>query len=391
MEFIDGRFLSLSKEDFNITSKILLFLKGTLNYNDSPWYIDNYNISQVYQEYTLNDVFDFLQSNLKNIESKEFKKKIKNKKYLQIYLNILVAIGRVVTTDVLGGENTYKAIPDYKIDSGYTRNYSNISIATAEKILLVSDTHIGNEEYEDFSLIKNVFQYAEEYQGINCAIHLGDVFQKDSRGYDYNSIAKNQIEKFREKFPENMKVIAIAGNHDISIIEDLKKVTYLGHPLAQNYLSIIKPNFHMILEREYGIVISSQNINISLKHPVMFNMFFPYVKTYEVDRSDPLLNMFKEYNTNNIDLYLSGHFHYPLSFSIPDKSEDTKRVYEVIPSLSKLSYNACVAKILRFIHDDSNNISHYGITPLYYTEKKLTEGEETIHTTNYQILKTKKR
>ena len=388
MKFINGKILSLSNEDFNIITKILSFLKGNLNHNDNPWYIGNYNynISQTYQEYALNDIFNFLQSNSKSIESKKFKEQI------QFYLNFLVIKGRIVTKNVLGGENTYKAVPDYKIDSAYTRNYSNISIAPeAEKILLVSDTHIGNKEYEDFSLIQTVFQYAEEYHGINCAIHLGDVFQKDSGECNYNLIAKSHIERFIEKFPENIKIIAISGNHDKSIIRYLNSITYLGYPLGQHYLSIVKPNFGMILEREYGHIIRSQNINISLKHPAMFNMFFPYIKTYEVNRKNYPFDLFKKYNTNNIDLYISGHFHYPLSFSIPDENKETKRVYEVVPSLSKLSYNSCVAKILRFIYDDSNNISHYGITPLYYTEGKIKEKEETIHETNYQLLKTKKR
>lgn len=65
-------------------------------------------------------------------------------------------------------------------------------------------------------------------------------------------------------------------------------------------------------------------MRICLIHNFQYNMWFPYVKTTELD-SDKLLSSLKSYNTNDIDLYLSGHFHYSYNKELIDDNLITKR------------------------------------------------------------------
>lgn len=353
-----------------------------------------------YKDYTLDEIRNEIRNYDNEHISDSLREKLLNKVMLQEFLSILVMTGRVILNDVIGDDSTYTIVPKYLIDSNYTRYYSNIRLGNIDRVLLISDTHIGDEEHEDFALIDYVFSYVRDKYNISTAIHLGDVFhgirldkgeyaQQSYYSSQVQEILDMQLDKFKKYFPDYMNVIAIEGNHDTSVIEYLNHFNYLGHGLNELYLSILKPNFHMLRKRENGYMIYGPNMNISLSHPLRFNIFFPYVKTDEIDKENDFTCLFKNKNTDDVDLLLSGHFHYNLSYSIDDSNDITRRIFEVVPSLSKLSSytdDKCVSKILRFIYDINGNITHFGVTPLYLSQQKIVEGDEKVYQTNNKLI-----
>ena len=353
-----------------------------------------------YKNYTISEIISELSLYREDYISFEVRQQLLDRNILKEYLTLLAILGRVIINDVIGGEDTYRLVPRNLIDSSFTRGYYNISLRNIERVLLVADTHIGSDEFEDLEMINNVFKYAKDSYGIDTVIHLGDVFdgiRLDKGKYlgytlDSSEVQKKlneQLEKFQDRFPDYMKVIALEGNHDTSIIKYLETMNYLGHNLNQLYLTLLKPNFHMLSERKNAHIISAPNMRISLSHPLSFNVLFPYVKTYEIESENVFISTLKKQNPLDIDLLLSGHFHYSMHYSITDDNDITRRIFEVVPSLSKkgLSTNdKCISKILRFIYDEEGNITHYGITPLYFSNSNLIEKEEVVYKTNMTLM-----
>lgn len=323
-----------------------------------------------------------------------------DKSILQVYLNILVIKGYVVINNNINGNDTYRYVPTYMQDSSYTHNYAEIFGDHPDSILLISDTHIGSK-YEDFDLIKRVFDYAIEKYNVDSVLHLGDVFhgirldKGEYAGYSINDpevqeILYSQIDSFVKNFPDYLKVIAVEGNHDLNIINLLKSNRLFMTSLNEHYFNIVKDNFHLIKKRDNGHPIELGDFKIHINHELQFNIFFPYVKTYEIDNINELLMPFTKYNDHNVDLYLSGHFHNQMDYSLDDDNNITRRIYEVVPSLSKIENDGCVAKILKFLYDDDGNTIGYNIIPLFSIDSKsIFEGEVKTYKSNSEIIRSR--
>lgn len=406
---IQNELLRLTQEEFNSIHYLRKVLTRKAKDNARIPLLDPYkDLFYEYKPYTLEEIMIEIIND--NSIPENVKSTILNKKMLHDSLILLAILGEIVIIDNLDEENEYKYVSKCLKDSAYTNSFSEINIGSCERVILISDTHIGNSEIEDFDMINDVINYAKRKYGINIALHLGDVFEGvrldkgKYNGYPIDSkeiqqTLDSQLEKFSIYYPKNIKTIAVAGNHDENIINYLKSKNYLGHSLNHLYLSMINPNFHMIQRNKRykdsiqnnQLVVNGQNIRINLSHPLTFNMFYPYVKTNEIEESG-FSSIFKDKNPTNIDLFISGHFHFNMNYNILDDNNITQRRYEVIPSLSRLNQETedkCASKIIRFIRDNLGNITHYGITPLYYINNKVIEGEEIVYPTN-NSLKSKK-
>ena len=320
-----------------------------------------------YQKYTIPEIMSLIE--FMDI-SKDVKEYLLDQDKLYECLTYMVMQGKLLVGDVIGGDNTYQVLPKSLMGRSYFNKNSDISVGYPNSFLVISDTHIGDERIEDFKMIDNVFRYAKDVLNIGTAIHLGDVFQGirldkgPYNGYSYSSlevrkILESQLKKFQKFFPDYLKVIAIEGNKDESIVQYLSNFFVSGSRSNHMLLSFMKPNFHMLRKRENGYYIDSEGIRIGLSHPLRFNDFFPYVKTYDIDRDDLFSSLFKPYNSRLVDVYLSGHFHFNMNRSIDDDNGITRRICEVVPSLSKLCYetpDACCAIIFRFITKDRKSV-----------------------------------
>ena len=395
MELQNCRTLSISHDESNLLFILRDVLRKNCKKNENYLFSiekdEQYkDLFYEYKPYTIDEIIEEIQKE---------EGLLLDRKTIQDCLTLLVILGEIVIIDNLDQDNAYKCVPRNLRDSGHTRNYCEINLGSAERLILISDTHIGDSEHEDFDMINSVIDYAKSTYGIDTALHLGDVFhgvklnKGKYMGYSVTSkeikqILEDQLDKFDKFFPKCIKVLAIAGNHDDVMIDCLNNKNFIGHSLGQLYLSMLNQNFHMLKGKEWGYTINGQNIKINLSHPLTYNMFFPYVKTYEIDK-EGFASIFKDKNPTHVDLFLSGHFHFNMSYNIMDDNNITQRIYEVIPSLSRLSQDTedkCVSKIIRFIRDELGNITHYGITPLYYVDDKVIEGEEVIHPTNSKLL-----
>ena len=385
--------ISLSFFDYKVLNTLIEILKFDCVRDNS---VCDDDLFFVYKDYSIESIISFALSNNLDIED-EVRKVLLDQTMVSNYLQILISYGEVVRNIGVPFSDTYRYVPKRLQDSSYTRGYSSIAGNNPNRVLLISDTHFGNSEYADYSLVYKLFDYAKEKYDINDCIHLGDVFQgvRIDKGeysgmslYDdsVRKILEEQINEFSLKFPDNMNVVAVSGNHDENIIKYLHTLKSSFYDLNESYLTILKPNFRLLKHREYGNILKVGDMRICLIHNFQYNMWFPYVKTTELD-SDKLLSSLKSYNTNDIDLYLSGHFHYSYNKELIDDNFITKRHYEVLPSLSKMyekTKDGCIGKIIRFIYNNSN-VSYYGITNIYFFDDKIVEGKESIYPTNYTL------
>lgn len=393
-EIRESKLLKLDGIDYNI----LYFLRKILmlGVEEKSILFNESDLFYKYKSYDKDSIISLINSYSSDIDPGIFSLLL-DKNILNQYLNILIMQGVIVCENNLTGEDTYRYVSSDLQGSSYTRNFVEISGRHPDKILLISDTHIGSV-FEDFDLIKRVFDYALEKYGISISLHLGDVFDgvRLDKGKYLNytledeeilDILYGQIDSFVSNFPDYMKVIAIEGNHDLNIIELLRRYNFLYYGLNERILNMLKPNFQLHRSREFGHNINLGDFNIHINHEMQFNIFFPYVKTSEINNIDEIKLPFTSHNSGNVDLYLSGHFHFDLHHSLDDFNGITKRMYEVIPSLSKVGYDGCVAKIISFSYDNDGNTKGYSIIPLYTIDgKEVFEGEASYYESNRERL-----
>ena len=360
-----------------------------------------------YKKYTPSEILELLQNSSDIYILKEAREYLSNKDIIRDCLNILVMNLKVRIQDVIDGENTYQILPERLM--GRSGNQWQYEISGSPlRLLFFSDPHIGAEEIEDFDKIQAVCYYGKYVLGIDTAFLLGDVFQGvrfdkgPYKGYTYDSpevveLLESQLDKFQKYFPDFIKVIAIGGNHDKSMNQYLRKKNILGGFANHMFLSLLKPNFHMLIEKseiENVFVFHVNGINISLSHPLHYNKMYSYVKSYDIEKlrssDDYYTNFFVGKNDFLCDVMFAGHLHVHINDIIPDFNGVTRRISEVVPSCSILADSTddhCVALTMRFIKDEMGRTTHYGIMPLYYVDNKIIEGEESIYSTNEELIK----
>ena len=108
-----------------------------------------------------------------------------------------------------------------------------------EKILIVSDTHIGSK-YENFEYIKEAYRFAHDEQGIKVALHGGDLLQSTFTNVQpqYRNEV-DQVEHCMENYPlyEDMINYILLGNHDYNTLK--KDPFYLQRLMARPDFNIL--------------------------------------------------------------------------------------------------------------------------------------------------------
>lgn len=421
------RGLNLTDDEYSCLSIINSVLKYDcvipeyskyLDTKDDPEYYDlsyeykNYSVKQlkniinyIYNgdlknEYFFKSLFDEEDSYIDELNKKIFNM-LQDEVLIQKLLDYLVMRLHIVKNITLGGDNTYTMLPRCKQERSAIGRHVTFDVKKPKSILLVADTHIGNPDMEDLELLQNVIDYSiSEFETEEC-IHLGDVFEGvrlDKGKYvnhnQYDEVIRNinykQLKKFYDCFPENIKVVVNAGNHDEYMNQFLKQTMVGINLLNYNALSILKPNFHLLVDYEFGHTFKVSNLGIKINHHFTYNMFEPYVKTYEID-APPFFENFRKYNCDNVDLYIFGHFHEELHRTVTDNNGVTKREYEVVPSTSKMNIGKDVAKILLFDYDDKDNVIGYKIVSLKSDEsKRISVSKVDYYESNRTLVEKKK-
>lgn len=172
----------------------------------------------------------------------------------------------------------------------------NIKIDFENKFtfLAMADTHIGNV-YENMSLVKNLYKYAEEHN-IKYIFHLGDMVEgsslKNSKDFRIKrESVDEQIDYLTRTYPkyDTINTMYILGNHDNRWLNDGIDIS----KIIENR----RYDMHFLGYKNSKIILG--NKNVLLHHP------------FTIERSCKYDDEIEElYPTCDFDLVLRGHTHH---------------------------------------------------------------------------------
>lgn len=345
--------------------KLLLIKEGFI-YN--PFYNDQADYRYNEQVYSLNNT---------NREVYDNEIMFNNKMIYDVVESLLVAKGIIVRNDFINNEPEYTLLDKHLWSSSYSKSYSNLSDTDTEdkEILLISDTHIGNERIEDFKLLRNLYEYALNRK-IKTCLHLGDLFDKNINGYaDFLS----NINLFMNNYPTaQIRTYAILGNHDLAYQDYFNSLSTFRNFDFRSLL-LCRPLFYMFPCS--SDIINFNNTKIHLSHRLYYDTLEPNLRISRVaDLNNVDRFIYPNYNLNfqffkpSYKVNISGHLHQGFIKTTNDNS-----LYIGVPSTSKINMLSSIAVILK-IHYHDKEIESIYITPLYRNQynNMVIEGEN-IH------------
>ena len=103
------------------------------------------------------------------------------------------------------------------IDEFNVNDYLSFDRIPSEKILIISDTHLGSQK-ENIDYIKEAYKIAAD-KGINIAVHGGDLIQSTYAPIQTQYVDQfKQVEHVVKDYPEfpGFKTFVLFGNHDLN-------------------------------------------------------------------------------------------------------------------------------------------------------------------------------
>lgn len=331
------------------------------------------NLFQKYEQLTIKQISEILNNNYNMSEIYE----------AVDYL--LVEQGVIIRDDYWSKDAIFKYVfNEYYQDSAFTRHYYSFTVddTNNKKFLLISDTHIGNSELENYKMLHNVYKYALENGATNC-FHMGDIFSGIiGKSWSEEDILK-QFSLFSEFYPNfnGMKTYALIGNHDEFINGFFeKKAIPFEYDLRQ--LTKYASNFYIIPRKEWEIKLN--NVMFHLSHRLYLNCFIRELKIknlFEIEKSNILYN-------NKYDVLFSGHLHQ--GFIYNNACNGCETLLLGVPSTTNLNINGVVAYFIELNYDELNNVDSMDVTLLLCDSNNNISKGETINwsfSKNNKILK----
>ena len=276
-------------------------------------------------------------------------------KYALAHLYIID--GCLVRNDFWNKETvyTYLSEPRYHASSRSKNYYSFIvDDNKTKKFLVITDTHIGNEQIEDFKLLDKVYDYGI-YKGVKKCFHLGDLFTGDITDVPLTKKEKlKQIKRFIKYYPnpspKEMMTYCLYGNNDLEIDSMYWHDGYSPIFYDLRELNFFNPSFNIIPREECEI--KFLNKSFAFSHHYRQNLGYPKLKiTTEMDVLNKT-NEFKHYH----DVYFSGHLHDGFIYkSKPAKIDDTDQLFLATPATGKINLNKPVAYLITLNYNDKGD------------------------------------
>lgn len=318
-----------------------------------------------------------------NLENKGFSYTIDE---INLAISILIIdYGKIVRDDYWSTEPTYKYIFDrYFQNSSYTQHYYyfNVDDCNDKKFLLISDTHIGNPELENFQMVQNIYNFAIS-NGVNKCFHLGDIFSGAYYEKWNQDEMQHQLDLFSNYYPKNseIKTYSLIGNHDESLHSFYEyKKSYEKSIYDLRQLSKFIQNFYVIPRYTWEAAFS--NVNVKFSHRLFLNWMI----------RDKKLSCLDEIEKDNIfysdtfNMLISGHLH--KGFVLNNKFKDKEQLLLGVPSATNININGVVAYIVSLNYNDLGNVDSADITLLLCdSNNKITSGE----TINWNFKKENKK
>ena len=326
------------------------------------------NLFNLYNDLTIKDIKKYLDRDKKFYSIKE----------IEYVVNILsVDYGIIIRDDFWKKDAVYHyVINKYYWDSAFTKHYYSFTVDDIDnkKILLISDTHIGNLQFENYSMLHNIYDYALK-KGVDKCFHLGDIFSRIDYDKDYIKKFENQLALFSKYYPDcsEIKTYSLIGNHDEYFNGFLTYEKMMNIPIKYDLrqLSRYVSNFYVIPRTAWNIDFS--NVKMHLSHKLYLNWMI----------RDKKLNVLEEINDNDFfdkmdyNLLISGHLHKGFIYNYVSDNQD--HLFLGVPSTTKLNQNGVVAYIISLNYDDLGNVSDIDVTLLLSNSNNKIYEDETFN------------
>ena len=291
---------------------------------------------------------------------------------IELVINyLLVNRGIIIRDDYWNADSVYKYVKDKHLhDSAYTKHYFsfNVDDNKDKKILLISDTHIGNSQLENYKMLHNIYEFSLQ-NGVTKCFHMGDIFSKEIKGIWKEENILNQFSLFEKNYPNfnEIKTYALIGNHD-KYINDFFENQPIPFKYDLRQLTRYANNFYIIPRSKWELKFSNAMFHFS--HKLYLNPIICEQKLYEL----------KEIENGNLFYYdrynvlVSGHLH--KGFIYNNVYDDKEQLFLGVPSATNINKNGVVGYIVSLNYDNQENISNMDITLLLCdNNNKISLGE----------------
>lgn len=322
-------------------------------------------------------IMEKLFCNYKNLTIKQISKLLNDEYSIeQIYEAVnylLVNQGVIVRNDYWSTDPIYSYVSSkHYQNSSFTKHYYsfNVDDIKSKKFLLISDTHIGNSELENYKMLHAIYEFALQ-QGITKCFHMGDIFSGlISKNWNENDILK-QFFLFNKFYPNynEIKTYALIGNHDeyingffnprpLPFEYDLRQLTQYVH------------NFYVIPRSSFDINFSGVNINFS--HRLFTNWCNNKNKITCLDQ----IRNLDTYLVSNYNVLISGHLH--KGFICSNNFTSKNKLLLGVPSTTNININNVVAYIITLNYNDLGMVNNMDITLLMCDNNNKIHKVETL-------------
>lgn len=285
-----------------------------------------------------------------------------DKELLAVITDMLVRRGNITKNDFWTKETEYMKLNQHYTLSSYSKHYYSFEIDDfkTKKILLIADTHIGNNKFEDFKLLDNLYSFAI-HKGATKCFHLGDVFsgnpsqeQFDLNIRDYQ--LQNFIHHYPNPLPNEMMTYAISGNHDQQIDPSLWHTGFSSYYYDLRALNYFNPSFYMLpLEK---INIDFLDKPFILSHRFHHSALIPNLVMHSVND----LTQNERWLCEDYAVHISGHLHKGIIYGAgPAKYSSNDQLFLGVPSTSKININNAVAYLITINYQNNTEITNMDI------------------------------
>lgn len=289
-----------------------------------------------------------------------------SKKEISMALSyLLFEIGCVCRDDYWSKAPIYQYIDEPSLhDSGYSKHYYSFSVdddSLDKCFLLISDTHIGNPQLEDFHLLDRIYDYSIGKGATKC-FHLGDLF---AGGMSEEQLL-SQIESFISFYPnpdeKEMTTYGLIGNHDESVhgffnpLQGIKSKRFLD----LRGLNAFIPSFYILPRPKWNAEFSDTSFHFS--HRLYISWIRPMVRMLELED-------FKEeqkWFSDQYDVLISGHLHHGLIYTtdiplVPGKEQ----IFLGVPSTSQFNLGESVGYLVSLHYEKPGVVQKMNVSFLH--------------------------
>ena len=353
-------------------------------------------LNEVYKR-NLHDLFravdDFFVYHTKDFEDVSIEQieaylKSKNIKYtiddLLVCLNIQQCeFSSIARHDFYSGKVLYEKLSERYQDTRYAKGFSDFYDDCKDidkRFVLSADTHIGNENVQNFGVINGVYDYCLK-NNISNVFHLGDLLdglKPSVLGDDRLEKFDEQIKIFLENYPEisGIRTYSICGNHDevihgsdgVSCILDIDSPTYRD----LRTLSRDKRGFYFYGRESLDINFSNESFRFG--HRLYVN---PLEKRKILHHVDEIDGSIKELG-NDYSVCICGHLHAGLLFVDTD-SYGRDKCFITVPSTSSLNVGGVVGFNIDLVN------SYGELEKMIITELRCDNGYDIYEGESYEF------